>query len=242
MIERLNDPLVHLLRNSIDHGIEPPEARLAAGKSKQGTVHLSAEHSGAGVLIRISDDGAGLDAESLRAKAVTRGVIEVDSAISDDGIFSLIFEPGFSTKERVTGVSGRGVGVDVVKRSIESLRVSIGIRSSVGIGTTITLKLPLTLAIIDGLLVETDRTKYVLPLSTIEECVELAADDQRRTHGRNILNIRGEIVPYISLRERFSIAGNPPDIQRVIISGINGRRIGVVVDIEETQIKRKLLL
>ena len=230
MIERLNDPLVHIIRNSIDHGIEAPEARRAAGKPAQGTVHLSAEHSGASVLIRISDDGAGLDGAAIRAKAVARGLIAADAEKTDRELFDLIFAPGFSTARDITNVSGRGVGMDVVKRSIESLRGGIEIASVKGQGTTITLKLPLTLAIIDGLLVETDGCKYALPLATIEECVELTREEVARTNGRNILNIREEIVPYIQLRERFDIAGDPPEIERVIINSVNGQRIGIVVD------------
>lgn len=230
VIEQLNDPLVHIIRNSVDHGIESPQTREAAGKPRQGTIHLSAEHSGASVLIRIKDDGAGLDARTIRAKAEERGLLAADADMSDKEIFSLIFAPGFSTAQNVTSVSGRGVGMDVVKRGIESLRGTISVDSTKGEGTAITLKLPLTLAIIDGLLVELKGDKFVLPLSAIEECVELTREDVARTHGRNILNIRGAIVPYVQLRERFQIAGEAPDIEQVIINEINGRRVGIVVD------------
>ena len=182
------------------------------------------------MLIRIKDDGAGLDAESIRAKAEEKGLLAVDAEKSDKEIFNLIFAPGFSTVRNVTSVSGRGVGMDVVKRGIESLRGTISVDSTKGQGTAITLKLPLTLAIIDGLLVELNEDKFVLPLSAIEECVELSREDAARTHGRNILNIRGAIVPYVQLRERFNITGQPPDMEQVIINEVNGQRVGIVVD------------
>ena len=230
VIEQLNDPLVHILRNSIDHGVESPETRQAAGKPDQGKVHLSAEHSGAHVLIRISDDGAGLDADAIRKKAIEKELLQAETECSDREAFNLIFAPGFSTSAQVTSVSGRGVGMDVVKRGIEALRGTIDVDSTPGQGTVITLKLPLTLAIIDGLLVETHGEKYVLPLAAIEECVELSRADVQRMNGRNILNIRGEMVPYISLRERFGILGDRPDIEQVIINEVNGENIGIVVD------------
>jgi len=230
VIERLNDPLVHIIRNSIDHGIETLELRETSGKPRRGTVRLYAEHSGANVLIRISDDGAGLNPERIREKAVSKGIIQPDEAMGEKELFSLIFTPGFSTAENVSGVSGRGVGMDVVKRGIDELRGSIEIESAGGKGTTITLKLPLTLAIIGGLLVESEKAKYVLPLSAIEQCVELSREDAARAHGRNVLNIRGKLVPYIPLRERFNIPGNPPDIEQVIVNEVDGQRIGIVVD------------
>jgi two-component system chemotaxis sensor kinase CheA len=230
VIEQLSDPLVHIIRNSIDHGIEPPERRAAAGKPRQGKVHLCAEHSGGSVLIRIGDDGAGLDIGQIREKAVGKGLIGADAQMSDKEIFSLIFIPGFSTAATVSSVSGRGVGMDVVKRSMEGLRGSVDIESIRGKGTTITLKLPLTLAVIDGLLVEIGKSKYVLPLSTIEQCVELTPQDLARGHGRNVINVQGRIVPYIPLRERFQIPGSPPDIEQVVINEVAGLRIGMVVD------------
>jgi two-component system chemotaxis sensor kinase CheA len=230
VLEQLNDPLVHILRNSIDHGIEAPERRAKAGKPEQGTIRLKAEHSGANVLIHISDDGAGIDAAAIRRKAIEKGLLSADAERSDKELLQLIFLPGFSTAEAVTNVSGRGVGMDVVKRSIESLRGAIELNSQPGKGTTITLKLPLTLAIIDGLLVEIDNDKFVLPLSSIEECVELSREDLKKTHGRNILNIRNQIVPFVPLRERFAIAGDAPVFEQVVINEVNGRRVGIVVD------------
>jgi two-component system chemotaxis sensor kinase CheA len=230
VIEQLNDPLVHILRNSIDHGIETPDQRRQAGKPEQGVIRLKAEHSGANVLIHISDDGAGIDPEIIRRKAVEKGLLAPDAERSDKELLQLIFAPGFSTAKAVTNVSGRGVGMDVVKRSLENLRGSIELNSRPGEGTTITLRLPLTLAIIDGLLVEIDTDKFVLPLSSIEACVELSREDLKKTHGRNILNIRGQIVPFVPLRERFAIAGTAPVFEQVVINEVDGRRVGIVVD------------
>ncbi len=230
IIERLSDPLVHLIRNSIDHGIEPPEARKAAGKHAQGTVCLSAKHSGASVLIEITDDGAGLDREAIRAMAIARGLITKETELSDQEILSLVFVPGFSTTDTVTCVSGRGVGLDVVKKTLDLLRGSLEINSQRGMGTTITLTLPLTLAIIDGLLVQIHEQHYVLPLSFVKECVELIADDKKNANNRNIANIRGEIVPYINLRERFQIDGEPPAIEQIVIAETEGCVVGFVVD------------
>ncbi len=228
VIERLGDPLVHLLRNSIDHGVETPEARLAAGKSARGTVRLTAEHSGGAVVIRIADDGRGLEAQAIRAKAVERGLVSPEAELSDKELYNLIFLPGFSTAKAITSVSGRGVGMDVVKRGIESLRGAVEIDSVPGQGTEITVRLPLTLAIIDGLQVQTGQEFFVAPLSIVEECVDLPRTD--RVDGDRIVNLRGEIVPYIRLRDFFSIDGRPPDVEQVVVSCVEGSRVGIVVD------------
>jgi two-component system chemotaxis sensor kinase CheA len=230
VIERLSDPLIHIIRNSIDHGIEPPEVREACGKDRQGTIHLSAVHSGAHVLIQISDDGQGLDPERIRATAVEKGLISEDAELSESEIFSQIFVPGFSTASKVTDVSGRGVGMDVVKRGIEGLRGSIEIHSVKGSGTTITLKLPLTLAIIDGLLVQIGETHFVLPLSSVEECVELTLEHRMSKSGRHLMKVRDEIVPYVPLRELFGISLDKPRIEQIVIAELDGHRIGFVVD------------
>ncbi|MFH2066459.1 MAG: chemotaxis protein CheA [Pseudomonadota bacterium] len=230
VIERLNDPLVHIIRNSIDHGIESPEVRQQAGKPKEGTIKLSAEHSGAHVAIRISDDGAGLDTQVIRAKAMEKGLITSDENLTDKDIFQFIFAPGFSTAKSVTDVSGRGVGMDVVKRNVESLRGTIEIESQKGKGTTITLKLPLTLAIIDGLMVNIGNNYFILPLSSVEECVELDKKKADKIKGRNILNVRGEVVPYIRLRDQFEIQQERPELEHIVITEVNGERIGFVVD------------
>ncbi len=230
VIEKLNDPLVHLIRNSIDHGIEAPDERVAAGKPRQGTVHLAAVHSGDSVLITITDDGKGLDREAIRAKGIERGIVSATAELSDKEIFNLIFAPGFSTAKTVTSVSGRGVGMDVVKRAIEALRGTIDIRSERGAGTVITIKLPLTLAIIESLLVKIGNDCFVIPLSIVEECVELTREDVRNAHGRNLATVRDQIVPYIPLRERFLIRGEQPDIEQIVITQVGGMRIGFVVD------------
>ena len=230
VIDQLNDPLVHIIRNSIDHGVEQPEARELAGKSKVGKIHLSAIHSGTNVLIQVRDDGKGLDPEVLRRKAIEKGVLAEDSALSDHEAYQLIFGAGFSTADKVTNVSGRGVGMDVVRKSIESLRGSIDVQSELGVGTTITLKLPLTLAIIEGLLVKIGAEHFVLPLAAVEECVELSEQDIADAHGRHIINVRGEIVPFIRIRERFSVPGPPQTIEQIVISDVNGKRVGFVVD------------
>lgn len=230
VIEKLNDPLVHLIRNSIDHGIESPDARISAGKTATGTIRLSAVHSGAHVMIRIQDDGKGLDKEAILSKAIEKGLAHPGTDLSDKEAFNFIFFPGFSTAARVTGISGRGVGMDVVKKGIDALRGTIDIGSREGAGTTVTIKLPLTLAIVEGLLVNIGDANFVLPLSTVEECVELTREDVKKSHGRNIANIRGEIVPYIRLRREFKIAGQTPPIEQIVVAGVNGNRIGFVVD------------
>ncbi|MDD2309867.1 MAG: chemotaxis protein CheA [Desulfuromonadaceae bacterium] len=230
VIEKLNDPLVHIIRNCIDHGIEMPEARRATGKASHGTVYLGAEHSGDSVLVTIRDDGGGLDRDRIRAKAVERGLLSATAEVSDKEIYAQIFAPGFSTAEKVTSVSGRGVGMDVVKRGIDSLRGSIGVDSIRGAGTTITLKIPLTLAIIDSLLVKIGKDHFVLPLAAVEECVELTAEDVKNSHGRNLANVRGAIIPYIPLREHFRITDQRPEIEQIVIADIHGTKVGFVVD------------
>jgi two-component system, chemotaxis family, sensor kinase CheA len=230
VIEKLSDPLVHIIRNSIDHGIETPDEREKIGKPRTGEVRLSATQSGGSVLIKISDDGAGMDKEKIRAKAISMGLISENVELSDSEIYELIFAPGFSTATEVTNVSGRGVGMDVVGKAIDSLRGAVEVESKKGKGSTIILKLPLTLAIIDGLLIQIDEDFYVIPLSSVEECIELTDADINNAHGRHIVSIREEIVPYINLRERFSISSAPPSVQQVVIVGIKGNRFGFVVD------------
>lgn len=230
VIEKLNDPLVHIIRNSIDHGIETPADRQATGKDRAGTIKLSAIHSGASVLITIVDDGKGLDTQAIRSKAIERGLIAPNAEMTDKELFGLIFMPGFSTASKVTNVSGRGVGMDVVKRSIDSLRGTIEVESTPGKGTSVTVRLPLTLAIIEGLLVGVGDDRYILPLSIVEECVELTREDVRRSNGRNMAPIRGELVPYIRLRKEFEINGELPEIEQIVVTGVNGSRVGFVVD------------
>jgi len=230
VIERLADPLVHLIRNSVDHGIESPQARLAAGKASRGTIRLTAAHAGDSVLLSLSDDGAGIDRELLRAKGVAKGLIMTGAELSDREILNLIFAPGFSTAVQVTNVSGRGVGMDVVKKGVDELRGAIGIVSNHGEGTTVTVRVPLTLAIIESLLVRIGSDCFVLPLSLVEECIELTRLDIARAHGRQLVNVRGTIIPYIPLRERFGISGEQPEIEQIVIAEVDGKRVGFVVD------------
>ncbi|MBF0448523.1 MAG: chemotaxis protein CheA [Magnetococcales bacterium] len=230
VIDQLNDPLVHIIRNSIDHGVESPSDRVAAGKPAQGKIHLAAIHSGASVLIRVDDDGAGLNADLLRRKAIEKGTIPPDSELTDKEAYQLIFGAGFSMAKTITNVSGRGVGMDVVRRSIDNLRGTIDVSSTLGKGTSITLKLPLTLAIIEGLLIKVGEELFVLPLAAVEECVELSAQDVTNAHGRHVINVRDEIVPYIRLRDRFEIGGIRPEIEQIVISEVNEKRVGFVVD------------
>jgi chemotaxis protein histidine kinase CheA len=174
--------------------------------------------------------GAGLDRDRIKAKAIERGLISATADVSDREIYAQIFAPGFSTAAKVTSVSGRGVGMDVVKRGIDGLRGSIGVDSVRGTGTTITLKIPLTLAIIESLLVKIGKDHFVLPLAAIEECIELTSEDIRNSHGRNLANVRGVIIPYIPLRQHFCITDQQPDIEQIVIADIHGTKVGFVVD------------
>lgn len=231
VIERLNDPLVHIIRNGLDHGIEDAATRVALGKPAQGVLRLSAEHAGAQVRVTVQDDGRGLDAAKIRAKAEECGLIPAGARLSDNEVEQLIFHPGFSTAGKITSVSGRGVGMDVVKRAVENLRGTIDISSVPGQGAAITLSLPLTLAIIDGLLVRVGAGRYVIPLSAVEECVELPAAERNQRNGRSFLNIRGDLIPYLRLRDVFSTAEPPDRYQKVVIvAAADRRRVGLVVD------------
>jgi two-component system, chemotaxis family, sensor kinase CheA len=230
MIERLADPLVHVIRNAADHGLENAAARTAAGKPSAGHISLTARHAGAEVLISIGDDGRGLDAKRIRAKAEEQGLITPDTVLSDTELHQLIFSPGFSTAKEVSALSGRGVGMDVVKRTIDSMRGSIDVTTETGRGTQITLRLPLTLAIIEGLLVRVADARYVIPLTAVDECVELSAADDMRSKGRSFLNIRGDLVPFLRLRELFDEKGDPDAHQKVVIVAAGDTRVGLVVD------------
>ncbi|HYD68927.1 chemotaxis protein CheA [Azospirillum sp.] len=230
VVERLADPVVHLIRNAVDHGLETPEGRAAAGKPPAGRVRLTARHAGAEVQIIIADDGRGLDRERIRARAEEQGLLAPGAKLADADLFQFLFHPGFSTAREITAVSGRGVGMDVVKRTIESLRGAIDVTTTAGQGTEVTLRLPLTLAIIDGLMVRVGDGRYVIPLSAVEECVELSAADDARSKGRSFLNIRGELVPFLRLRELFNAATPPALYQKVVIVSSGDMRVGLVVD------------
>ena len=226
VVEKIGDPLMHLVRNALDHGIEATELRLARGKPACGTVALNAFHDSGSIVIQVSDDGGGLNRERIRAKAIERELIQPADTLSDVEISNLIFEPGFSTVDQVSKLSGRGVGMDVVRRNIQALRGTVEVASTDGQGTTFTIRLPLTLAIIDGFLVGVDKAAYVIPLDSVVECIEqknLAGD-------RNFLNLRGEALPFIRLRDLFEVEGAPPARESIVVVQFGGQRAGIVVD------------
>ena len=232
LIEKIADPLNHLVRNSLDHGIESPEKRRAAGKPSKGTITLSAFHQGGSVVIEVADDGAGLNRERILSKARERGLPHHDS-MSDGEVWLLIFEPGFSTAEVVTDVSGRGVGMDVVKRNIHGLNGSIDIQSSVGRGTLISIRLPLTLAILDGLSVAVGGQTYIAPLPCIVECFQPRAADVKSVSGAaKLVHVRGDYLPIIPLQEYFGGGAASAEIQKgiMIIMESDGVRKAVFVD------------
>ena len=226
VVEKIGDPLMHLVRNALDHGIESAAARLANGKPACGQVSLNAYHDSGSIVIEISDDGGGLNKEKIQAKAVERGILQAGQTLSESEIVNLIFEPGFSTVEKVSNLSGRGVGMDVVRRNIQALRGAVEVASTEGQGTTFTIRLPLTLAIIDGFLVGVDKAAYVIPLDTVVECIEL----KDLPLGRSFLNLRGEALPFIRLRELFETKGTPPPRESIVVVQFAGRKAGIVVD------------
>ncbi|MBY5902536.1 chemotaxis protein CheA [Rhizobium leguminosarum] len=230
VIERLADPLVHLVRNSIDHGLETPADRLASGKTEAGTVTLSARQAGGEVIISIKDDGRGINRERVRAKAESSGLIQPGQPLSDLELLQLIFAPGFSTAAAITNLSGRGVGMDVVKKTVEALRGAIDIVSMPGQGSEVSLRIPLTLAIIDGLLVRVGSGRYVIPLSAVEECLELSLEEDLRSRGRSFISLRDSLVPFLRLRDLFR-TGTKPDVhQKVVVISTGTERVGLVVD------------
>lgn len=229
MIECLADPLVHLIRNAIDHGIEDTATRAANGKTEQGRIELAAVHSGAQVLVTVKDNGGGLNTARIRAKAEEQGLIAAGAVLTDHEIHQFLFHPGFSTAQTISALSGRGVGMDVVKRTIENMRGSIDLSTRPGQGTTVTLRLPLTLAIIEGLLIRVGEGRYIIPLPAVEECVELTAEDER-SRGRNFLNVRGNLVPFLRLRDILSVEGTPDQHQKTIIISTGETQVGLVAD------------
>ncbi|MDA9427358.1 MULTISPECIES: chemotaxis protein CheA [Bradyrhizobium] len=229
MIECLADPLVHLIRNAIDHGIEDTATRAANGKTEQGRIELAAVHSGAQVLVTVKDNGGGLNTARIRAKAEEQGLIVAGAVLTDHEIHQFLFHPGFSTAQTISALSGRGVGMDVVKRTIENMRGSIDLSTRPGQGTIVTLRLPLTLAIIEGLLIRVGEGRYIIPLPAVEECVELTAEDER-SRGRNFLNVRGNLVPFLRLRELMAASGAPDRHQKTIIISTGETRVGLVAD------------
>jgi two-component system chemotaxis sensor kinase CheA len=234
VVELIGDPLTHLVRNAMDHGIESTEARLAAGKSARGTVTLNAFHDSGSVVIEVSDDGGGLKRDRILAKALERGLIQPGQVLSDRETFALIFEAGFSTAEQVTNLSGRGVGMDVVKRNITALRGSVDISSEPGAGTTVTVRLPLTLAIIDGFQVGVGPSVFVIPLDMVEECVAYTPETSADASGgaaHQYTDLRGHVLPFIRLREQFDLGGTPGTRQNIVVVKHGGVRFGIVVDV-----------
>jgi len=231
MVERIADPLMHLVRNALDHGLETPDERQAAGKSAQGTLVLSACHEAGSVLIRISDDGRGIQRDKVLQRAWDRGLIEPGVRPPDEDIDRLIFEPGFSTAETVTNLSGRGVGMDVVRRNIEALRGTVTLSSDPGLGSRIDIRLPLTLAIIDGFLVGVGNSKFIFPLDAVVEVIESRAEASRTDErGRGVVELRGQVLPVVSLRALYALEGPEPERTSVVVLQAAGRRYGVQVD------------
>lgn len=229
IIENLTDPLMHILRNSLDHGIELPDMRIKSGKPRQGKILLKAFYSGANVIIQVFDDGAGIDPSFIRTKAINKGLISAEAQLSKREILDLIFIPGFSTAARVTDVSGRGVGMDVVKRKIADIRGEVEVESEVGIGTTMTIKLPLTLSIIDGLLVKIDEIHYVIPLSVIDKIYAVEHTKVMKAFN-NAIVLDGEQIPFFYLRREFSVPENQAKHEEIIVVRYEDKRVGIVVD------------
>jgi two-component system, chemotaxis family, sensor kinase CheA len=229
MIEKLTDPLLHILRNCIDHGIEMPDERQQKGKPRKGTILMNAQHAGAHVIISIKDDGAGIHPETIRQKAISKKLIAHDAALTDKELINLIFLPGFSTAEHVTSVSGRGVGMDVVKRNISDIRGEIQIDSQPERGTELIIRLPLTLSIVDGLLISIGPDEYVMPLSAIEKCYEVPTQSIKQTFN-DLVELDGQRVPFYYLREEFNVTDTPPLYSQVITVKHKETLVGLVVD------------
>ena len=225
VVEKIGDPLMHLVRNAMDHGIDSPELRAARGKRATGTVSLNAFHDSGSIVIQVSDDGGGLNREKILAKGIERGLVEAGRAMSDAEVYALIFEPGFSTAEQITNLSGRGVGMDVVKRNITALRGNVAIASEPGRGTTVTVRLPLTLAIINGFQVAVGKSVFVVPMDMVDECVEFSAEV-----GHDYTDLRGQVLPFIRLRELFDVPGATAGRQNIVVVKHAGQKFGLVVD------------
>lgn len=231
VVEKIADPLTHLVRNGMDHGIEAAAERVAAGKSAQGTLKLNAYHDSGLIVIEVTDDGRGLNRDKILNKAIEKGMVTANHGLSDQEIYRMIFAPGFSTAEAVTNLSGRGVGMDVVRRNIEALRGSIELESVLGQGTTVRIRLPLTLAIIDSFLVRVANATYVIPLDMVVECIEpdrQSSDTLARS--RSYLNLRGEVLPYLRLRQFFRLGGGVQRRESIVVVRHGDRKIGLVVD------------
>lgn len=230
MVDKISDPLMHLVRNSLDHGIESPEVRQSRGKNEVGRVHLNAYHDSGSIVIEVADDGAGLNRDKILAKAIKNGLVSADQKLTDNEIYKLIMEAGFSTAESVTNVSGRGVGMDVVKRNVEALRGNISIDSTEGEGAVFTLRLPLTLAIIDGFLVKVGNSSYVVPLDMVVECFELSAENRNTIKDNSYVNLRDEVLPLLRLRDVFDVNADESRRENIVVIKYAGQQAGLVVD------------
>ena len=228
LVEGLREPLLHLVRNAVDHGLEAPEARRAAGKPPYGTLVLRAFHEPGALVVELADDGRGLRYERLRERAAALGL--PTESLEPEALAELVFHPGLSTAEAVTEVSGRGVGMDVVRRGVEALRGRVSLRSEEGHGTTVTLRLPLTLATLQGFAVGVGEETYVLPVESVRECVELPVEHAGRP-GAGVLALRGLALPYLRLRDVFGLEGEPPPRESVVVLESAGRQAGLVVDV-----------
>lgn len=229
IIESLADPLMHIIRNSLDHGIEDSEVRKKLGKPKRAVIHLKAFYSGTNVVIQISDDGKGIDTEKIKNQAILKGIITPETELTHKEALELVFQPGFSTAQKVTKVSGRGVGMDVVKRKIAEIRGEVDIESEINVGTTITIKLPLTLSIIDGLLVQIGETKFVIPLSSVNKVYEFKREVLDNAVN-NLIRTDNKEIAFLNLREEFEIEGNRPEIERIVVVHFGETQIGLSVD------------
>jgi len=229
IVEHLTDPLLHILRNSIDHGIELPQERIAAGKSPKGTIIFKAYHSGANVIIEITDDGKGIDPEFIKQKAISKGIIEQGVSLDKKEIFDLLFISGFSTRESVSDLSGRGVGMDVVRRKIANIRGEVSLESETGKGTIISIRLPLTLSIIDGLLVKVANNQYVIPISAIEQIFAFDQSQMKNTFN-NVVVINNEQIPYIILRNLFNEPKHDDDKFQMVLIRSEEKKLGIIVD------------
>lgn len=230
IIERLSEPMIHLIRNGVDHALESPQERQAAGKPRAGRITLTAGHEGDRVMIRVSDDGRGLDRDRILHTGIKQGLVPAGTSTDDPRVDTLIFEPGFSTRDQVSELSGRGVGLDVVRDAVRGLRGSIAVESTPGLGTSFIFRLPLTLALIDGLLVESAGSRYVVPLAQVEECVSLNGSRPALSQGRPCVTVRGELIPMVPLRNLFRADGVPPTRQELLLTRHAGQRVGITVD------------
>jgi two-component system chemotaxis sensor kinase CheA len=231
VIEHLRDPLTHMIRNAVDHGIEPAHVRQARGKDPCGRVTLRAYHEAGSIVIQVADDGAGLDRERIVERAKSQGIVSEPEKLTDAEVYQFVFEPGFSTAETVTDLSGRGVGMDVVRRNVEALRGSIAIDSHPSEGSTITIRLPLTLAIIEGFGVGVGNETYVIPLEAVLECLELPAEEKPQGNGRGVINLRGKALPYLRLRNLFALDGETPHRENVVVVQHGSGQAGIAVDV-----------